>query len=110
MKIICAEKGISYSGGGEGTKLLNAIRPKTSLDGFYKSSLQIAFVIRNEYSTVHGAGTKPRTVSKHVANFVINSVAGAIQLLVDEMKSLSNFLFRFGGRTIAGPNHDPWGG
>ena len=84
MKIICDRKGWTYSGEGEATKLLNTILPKTNLDSFYKKLLQLVPIIRNQKSSAHGGGSQPRVVERHIANFVINSTASAIQLLVEE--------------------------
>lgn len=85
MKIICVEKGWNKkSASKDATALLSVILNNSSLESYYKNPLQIVPIIRNENSIVHGAGPQPRIVTKHVANFVINSTAATILLLVEE--------------------------
>ena len=84
MKVICDRKGWSHPGNAEATVLLNTILPKTNLPPFFKNPLQLVSIIRNELSSVHGAGTQTRTIERHMANFVINSTASTILLLVEE--------------------------
>ena len=82
LKIICARKGWKVKGSVDAANLLATILNNTGLEQFYKNPLQIVFIIRNEKSIAHGAGTQPREVSEYVANFAINSSASAIQFLV----------------------------
>ena len=85
MKIICVEKGWNNKPASmDATALLSAILNNSNLEPYYKNPLQIVPIIRNENSIVHGAGLQPRIVTKHVANFVINSTAATILLLVEE--------------------------
>ena len=84
MKIICDRKQWPYQHTDTAAKLLKTILPHTTLDTFYEQPIMLIATIRNRLSTAHGAGTQQKTVSKHVANYVINATASAILLLVDE--------------------------
>ena len=84
MKVICKRKGWTFSGDGEAAKLFKTILSQTNLEPFYDKLLQLVPIIRNQKSSAHGGGSQPRVVHKHIANFVINSTASAILLLVDE--------------------------
>ena len=84
MKVICVRKGWSHPQNADATVLLKTILSPTNLEPFFKSHIQIILIIRNELSSAHGAGTQQRVISKHVANFVINSTASTILLLVEE--------------------------
>ena len=57
---------------------------KTRLESFFKQPMMLIATIRNRLSSVHGAGTEPRDVPKHVAQYTINATASAILLLVEE--------------------------
>lgn len=84
MKVICDRKKWPYQQTDTASKLLKTILQQTTLDTFYEQPIILIATIRNRYSTAHGAGTQQKTVSKHVANYVINATASAILLLVDE--------------------------
>lgn len=84
MKVICARKKWAYKETDTVSKLLKNILSQTALDSFYESPIMLIATIRNRYSTAHGAGTQKKTVSKNVANYVINATASAILLLVHE--------------------------
>lgn len=86
MKVICDRKKWPYQQTDTVSKLLKTILQQTTLDSFYEQPIMLIATIRNRYSTAHGAGTQQKTVSKHVANYVINATASAILLLVDETK------------------------
>ena len=87
MKVICDRKKWPYKQTDTASPLLSTILPRTSLDSFYEQPIMLIATIRNRYSTAHGAGTQPKTVSKHVAQYVINATASAILLLVGETRS-----------------------
>ena len=84
MKVICDRKKWPYQQTDTVSKLLKTILQQSTLDSFYEQPIMLIATIRNRYSTAHGAGTQQKTVSKHVANYVINATASAILLLVDE--------------------------
>ena len=84
MKIICDRKQWPYQQTDTASKLLNTILSQTALDSFFEQPIMLIATIRNRLSTAHGAGTQQKTISKHVANYVINATASAILLLVDE--------------------------
>lgn len=84
MKIICDKKGWPYDQKDTAGVLLKHILPHTSLDSYFEQPIMLIATIRNRLSTAHGAGTQQKSVSKHVASYVINATASAILLLVDE--------------------------
>lgn len=84
MKVICDQKRWSHPRNADASVLLKTILSHTNLAPFFKSHIQIIPIIRNELSSAHGAGTQQRVISRHVANFVINSTASTILLLVEE--------------------------
>ena len=86
MKVICDQKGWPYQQTDAAAKLLNEILPRTSLDTFFEQPIMLIATIRNRLGKAHGAGTQQKTVSKHVASYVINATASAILLLVEETK------------------------
>lgn len=81
-KIICGKRGWKYPGKADGIKMLNVITPKTNLGSHYKKLIELVTIIRN--NCAHGAGETCRVVLKHEAQFMINSTASAILLLVEE--------------------------
>ena len=83
MKIICNRNGWAYKECDTASVLLNNIRPRTTLEPFFDQPIILIATIRNRLSSAHGAGTQSRAVSKPVANYVINSTASAILLLVE---------------------------
>lgn len=84
MKVICDRKKWPYQQTDTAGKLLQTILQQTTLDPFYEQPILLIATIRNRYSTAHGAGTQQKTVSKHVANYVINATASAILLFAEE--------------------------
>ena len=83
MKIICDRK--SWPPQKDAGKLLNVLLSKTALPRFLKPPLIQIATIRNELGSAHGAGDRPREVSKHLAQYTINVTASAIILLVNEV-------------------------
>ncbi len=84
LKVICQRKGWSYSQSDTAKALVPKVLGKTSLEEFYREPLVLVADIRNRQSSAHGGGDQPKRVPKHVANYVINSTAAAILLLVQE--------------------------
>lgn len=85
MKVICEQK--DWPPQRDAAKLLDNILSRTNLPRFLRQPLIQAAVIRNELGSAHGAGTEPREVTAHLAQYAINVTASAILLLVEETKS-----------------------
>ena len=84
MKVICDRKGWPYQQNDTTGPLLKHILPQTALGSYFEQPIMLIATIRNRLSTAHGAGTQQKTVPRHVANYVINSTAATILLLVGE--------------------------
>ncbi len=83
MKVIGEHKG--WPKKDTARKLLDTVLGQTTLPTFLKEPLIQTAVIRNRLSTAHGAGTQPRNVEQHLAQYTINVTAAAILLLVQEV-------------------------
>lgn len=84
MKIICDENGWPYQQTDTAKTLLENIFPRTRLDSYFQQPIMLVATVRNRSSTAHGAGTQQKTVSRHVASYVVNATAAAILLLAHE--------------------------
>ena len=84
LKIICEQKGWPVDRGS--AKLLKTVLRETNLPRFLNQPLNQTATIRNQLGSAHGAGAQPREVSKHLAQYTINSAASAILLLIEETK------------------------
>ena len=84
MKVVCDRKGWSYNQTDTASTLLDIVFSHTTLDPFFKQPILLVATIRNRLSGSHGAGTQPRNVAAHVANYALNATASAILLLVME--------------------------
>lgn len=84
MKVICERRELAYSQSDTTRKLLDTILSNSSLDGFWIQPLMSTATIRNKLSYSHGAGSTRKSVTKHIANYSINSTAAAMLLLYDE--------------------------
>ena len=82
MKVISEHKG--WPKKNTSKQMLDVVWGRTNLPTFLKEPLMQTAVIRNKLSTAHGAGTKPRDVEEHIAQYTINVTASAILLLVRE--------------------------
>jgi hypothetical protein len=82
MKIICKNKGWPATSGS--SALLKTILPRTTLEPFFEQVLLLVATIRNKLSPAHGGGADPRVTPPHIAEFVLNSTASCILLLVKE--------------------------
>ncbi len=85
MKIILSEKGWDYNESDTARKLLKQIIDKSSLETFFESPIIIIATLRNKLSGAHGAGPCVKTVSKHKAQYALNTTASTILLLVGEI-------------------------
>lgn len=84
MKVICHLKGWEYHQDDGASRLLETIFANASLESFFRQPLTLVATMRNHLSKAHGAGTKPRSVPKHVASYAVTSCAASILLLVYE--------------------------
>ncbi len=85
MKIICEQRG--WPPQRDAGKLLNTVLSKTDLPKFLRQPLIQTATIRNELGSAHGAGDRPREVSKRLAQYTINVTASAVLFLVEEANS-----------------------
>ena len=83
MKVISENKG--WPKKNTARQLLDVVYSQTTLPPFLKEPLMQTAVIRNNLSSAHGAGTHPRNVAEHIAEYTINVTAAAILLLVQEV-------------------------
>lgn len=86
MKIICDKKRWKYKQSDTASTLVKIMIQKTQLDTYFEQILMIVATLRNRLSKSHGAGTKPKSVPSHIAQYALNSTAAAILLLVKEVK------------------------
>jgi len=84
MKIICDQKGWSYSSKDTAGQLVQTVVSNSSLDGYFQQPLMIVATLRNRLSKAHGAGTQQKNVPEHLARYAINATAANILLLVEE--------------------------
>lgn len=84
MKIICDQRGWSYSERDSAGKLVQTVVSNSNLDGYFQQPLMIVATLRNRLSKSHGAGTKQKDVPEHLARYTINATASNILLLVEE--------------------------
>ena len=84
MKIICDRKGWPYNQTDTAGVLLKTVLRHSSLDSYFEQPIMLIATIRNRLSKAHGLAFNRKTVSKHVAHYVINATASAIVLLIDE--------------------------
>ena len=82
MKIICERN--SWGSQKVSSKLLNTILNECRLPPFLKQPLTQIAVIRNELGSAHGAGSQPKEVPEHLAEYTINVTASAILMLYKE--------------------------
>ena len=85
LKVLCDRRQWSYAQTDTLQKLLNAVLPNTNLDSFFSQPIMLVGTMRNKLSSAHGAGTKTRSVPRHIAQFALTSTAAAIILLVEEV-------------------------
>jgi hypothetical protein len=83
LKVICDQKGWSYTQKDTAQVLLNNVLPRTGLDPFFNQPLMLVATIRNRLSTAHGSGTQVPNVPAYVAQYAINATASAILLIYD---------------------------
>jgi len=86
MKIVCEKKKWKYSQSDTASPLIKTIIMKGGLESHYEQPLAYIAALRNKYSTAHGAGVKPKNVTKNIALLGINLTAAAILFLANEFK------------------------
>lgn len=84
MKVLCKKTSISFKETDTASTLIKALLKNGQLDGYWEQPLILIATIRNRLSSSHGAGTKAKEPSEHVASYVINSTAAAVILLYKE--------------------------
>ncbi|MGA2253493.1 MAG: hypothetical protein ABSG53_02435 [Thermoguttaceae bacterium] len=83
MKIICTKKKWAFDPKATAAPLLKTIIDGTGMDAFFEQPLMLIATIRNRLSSSHGAGTMPKNVPEHIAQYALNATASAILLLVE---------------------------
>jgi len=84
MKIICDKNGWTYNQSDTANTLVSTVVNNMKLDPCFIQPLMIVATLRNRLSKSHGAGVRPREVSQNLAQYVLNSTASAIILLINE--------------------------
>ena len=82
LKVICKSNGWSFARTDAAVKTVVGKCP--SLAPFFERPLMLIATMRNELSTAHGGGDKPRAPRRSVARYAVASTAAAIVLLVSE--------------------------
>ena len=84
LKVLCDRNKWPYKQADTLKPLLDIAIAKTSLDGFFSQPIMLVGTMRNRLSSAHGAGTKERTATAHIAQYAITSTAAAMVLLIKE--------------------------
>jgi Domain of unknown function (DUF7014) len=84
LKVICQRKGCPYSQNDTASTLIKTVIDNTTLEGYFEQLLIIVATLRNKMSTAHGAGSAPRAVPRHLAQYALNITASAMLMLVQE--------------------------
>jgi len=84
LKVICTINNWAYSPTDTAAPLLKAVLSHATLDPFFEQPLTLIATIRNRLSKAHGAGSAPRAVPKHVAEYAVNATGAAMLLLARE--------------------------
>jgi hypothetical protein len=82
--VVCRTKKWDFKESDGAATLLRRIMEATDMERFFEKPLIQISVLRNELSTAHGAGDKPRTVSTAKAQYSLNLTAAAIVFLTAE--------------------------
>lgn len=84
MKVLCNRNRWPYKETDTADPLLKSIIAHSSLDKFFEQPFMLIATMRNRLSTAHGAGSSVRNVDRHIAQYAITAVTGAIVLLAHE--------------------------
>lgn len=85
MKVLCDLKGWQYSERDTSADLVRAVIKGASLESFFEQPLILIAMMRNRFSTSHGAGTGRREPSRAHARYSLNTTAATILFLVDHV-------------------------
>ncbi len=89
LKVLCKRNQWSFSEQATAAPLLRIVIDNSSLDSFFEQPLLLIATIRNRLSSSHGAGSNPRFVQRHIAQYAVSSTAAAMVLLVNEVDTVS---------------------
>lgn len=84
LKVVCKAKGWKASESDTMAALVKTVIGNCGIEGFFEKPLLQVAMMRNELSTAHGAGVRPRDVSAAKALYALNSTAAAALLVVAE--------------------------
>ena len=84
LKVMCKAKGWRASESDTMAVLVKTVITSSGIEGFFEKPLLQVAMMRNELSTAHGAGARPREVSQAKALYALNSTAAAALLVVAE--------------------------
>ncbi|MGA2146712.1 MAG: hypothetical protein ABSH49_17315 [Bryobacteraceae bacterium] len=84
LKVICQRKRWPYKQTDTANTLIKTVLTNTSLENYFEPLLIIIATLRNKMSTAHGAGSTPRQVPRHLAQYALNITASAMLMLVQE--------------------------
>lgn len=82
LKVICERNDWPYNANATLKPLIETVVGKSSLDPFFKASLEVVGQLRNKWGDAHGRGSDAQPVPGHVAQYGLTSSAAAIILLV----------------------------
>lgn len=83
LKLVCESKGWEYNQKDTALPLIKIVVSNSGLDSFFQQQLLCVPIIRNNFSTAHGAGIIQRKPPEHIAKFAINSTAASILLVIE---------------------------
>ncbi len=84
LKVVCKMKGWKSSEADTMAALVKTFVAKSGIEGIFEKPLLQVAMMRNELSTAHGAGSRPRSVSAAKAQYALNAAAAAALLVVAE--------------------------
>lgn len=85
LKICCHSKGWPYDEKDTAQALIRTLIQKSSLEAYFEPTLMVVATLRNRLSSSHGAGLKPKQVSRHIAKYALNITASAMLLISEEV-------------------------
>jgi hypothetical protein len=83
LKLVCDSRGWGYNQKDTAATLIKIVVTNSDLDSFFQQQLLCVPLIRNNFSTAHGAGIIQRKPPEYIAKFAINSTAAAILFVVE---------------------------
>lgn len=85
LKVCFHRKDWTYKETDTAQALVKILLERTNLEPFFEQTLMIVGTLRNRLSSSHGAGIKPKKVSRHIAKYALNMTAAAMLLVAEEM-------------------------